>query len=147
MNYEIVTLEEKIVVGAAAQTGNQEPDMQQVIGGLWGQLYGGIIGNIRERANEYAIGLYSDYNDSKDNYTVTVGCEVKENKNPELAVKVIPAGRYAKFSIHGDMVKAVADTWQEIWSTDLKRTYTGDFEEYVSHDGNEADINIYIAVE
>lgn len=63
-------------------------------------------------------------------------------EDSELSVKVIPAGKYAKFSIHGDMVEAVANTWKEIWQTPLDRTFTGDFEEYITM----TDIDIYIAV-
>ncbi len=36
--------------------------------------------------------------------------------------------------MHGDMVKAVQETWEKIWKMDLKRTWTGDFEEYVDSD-------------
>lgn len=38
MNYEIVNLEEKIVVGITARTGNNDPECQKVIGGLWQDL-------------------------------------------------------------------------------------------------------------
>ena len=30
------------------------------------------------------------------------------------------------------MLEAVASSWEEIWATPLERTYTGDFEEYLS---------------
>ena len=40
MNYEIVNLEEKRVVGLAARTNNQSPEMGAVIGGLWEKFYG-----------------------------------------------------------------------------------------------------------
>ena len=39
MEYEIITLEEKIAVGLSARTNNQSPDMGQVIGGLWNRFY------------------------------------------------------------------------------------------------------------
>ena len=44
MNYEIVTLEEKIAVGISARTNNLSPDMGKVIEGLWNRLYheGGV---------------------------------------------------------------------------------------------------------
>ena len=35
MDYEMVTLEEKIAVGVSARTNNTAPDMGAVIGGLW----------------------------------------------------------------------------------------------------------------
>lgn len=39
MKYEIVNLEEKIVVGVSAITGNDDPNMVKTIGGLWEKLY------------------------------------------------------------------------------------------------------------
>ena len=39
MNYEIVELKEKIVVGLIARTNNNAPDMGVVIGGLWNRFY------------------------------------------------------------------------------------------------------------
>lgn len=35
MNYVIVELTQKIVVGFAARTGNDDPEMSNKIGGLW----------------------------------------------------------------------------------------------------------------
>lgn len=145
MNYEIVNLEQKTVVGLSAVTGNADPKMGEVISGLWEKLYqGGVNAAIKNKVNEYAIGLYSDY--ANGQYCVTVGNEVSKPENEELTVKVIPAGKYAKFSVHGDMVKAVAEAWGEIWQMDLDRSFTGDFEEYLNSDWESADINIYVAL-
>ena len=145
MNYEIVNLDPKIMVGVSAITSNNDPKMGEVIGGLWEKLYqGGVNVKIRNKVNEHAIGLYSDY--LNDQYCVTVGNEVSESENDEMTVKRIPAGRYAKFSVHGDMEKAVAEAWGEIWKMDLDRSFTGDFEEYLNSDWENADIDIYIAL-
>lgn len=145
MDYEIVDLEQKTVVGISAITGNADPKMGKVISELWEKLYqGGINATIKNKINEYAIGLYSDY--LNDQYCVTAGNEVSKPENYELTVKIIPAGKYAKFSVHGHMEKAVAETWREIWKMDLDRSFTGDFEEYLNSDWQNADIDIYIAL-
>lgn len=145
MNYEIVNLEQKTVVGVSAITGNADPKMGEIISGLWKKLYqDGINASIKNKINEYAIGLYSDY--SNNQYCVTAGNEVSKPENDELTVKFIPAGKYAKFSVHGDMEKAVAEAWSEIWKMNLERSFTGDFEEYLNNDWENADINIYIAL-
>ncbi|MBC2724630.1 GyrI-like domain-containing protein [Desulfosporosinus sp.] len=145
MNYEIVNLEQKTIVGVSAITGNADPKMGTIIGGLWETLYhGGVNAAIKNKLNEYAIGLYSDYSD--DQYCVTAGNEVSKAENDELTVKIIPAGRYAKFSVHGHMEKAVAEAWGEIWKMDLNRSFTGDFEEYLNSDWENADIDIFIAL-
>ena len=145
MKYEIINLKEKTVVGVSAITGNDDPEMGSIIGGLWGKLYqDGVNGRIKNKVNEYAIGLYSDY--AKDKYCVTVGNEVSKAEDEELTVKIIPAGKYAKFSVHGHMERAVAEAWEEIWKMDLDRSFTGDFEEYLNSDYENADIDIYIAL-
>ena len=142
MNYEIVELKEKTIVGFAARTSNEDPQMGAIIGDLWKQLYTPEnTEKIQNRVNSYAIGLYSNYD--KEGYQVTVGFEVSDAENQNgFAVKTIPAGRYAKFSVHGDMIEAVTNSWKEIWETPLDRTFTGDFEEYLSQE----DIDIYIAI-
>jgi len=71
---------------------------------------------------------------------------VSKTENDELSVKIIPTGKYAKFSVHGHMEKAVAKAWGEIWKMDLDRSFTGDFEEYLTSDWENADIDIYIAL-
>lgn len=145
MDYVVVKLEEKIIVGVSAFTGNSDPDMGEIIGGLWKELYqGGVNSMIKNKSNKYAIGLYSDY--TSNQYCVTVGNEVSRAENPDLTVKVIPAGKYAKFSVHGHMEKAVAKAWKEIWQMDLDRSFTGDFEEYRTDDFEDCDIDIYIAI-
>lgn len=150
MNYEIVELEEKTIVGLTARTGNANPDMQSVIGGLWQKFYQeNVYQNIEKKVSDYAYGIYSDY--SNDTYQVTVGVEVSQvsehdQDKKELCSISIPAGTYAKFQVVGDMVRAVADAWEQIWKMDLKRIYTADFEEYIAFDGTNSTVNIYVAI-
>ncbi len=147
MNYEIVNLEEKIIVGLTGRTGNNDPDCQKIIGGLWQDFMGkGIAESLKNKANPYCVGLYSNYDFVNNAYDVTVGAEVSQNGNPELSAKTIPAGKYAVFSIKGDVVKAVSAAWDEIWAMPLERTYTADFEEYLSNENGVADVKIYIAL-
>ena len=61
MEYEVVTLEEKIAVGICARTSNTAPDMGAVIGGLWNRFYDGIHAAIPYKANEKSLGIYADY--------------------------------------------------------------------------------------
>ena len=149
MEYKIVELGEKIVVGVSAKTANNDPDMGKIIGNLWGKLYmGGVYQTINNKANAYAIGLYSDYEgDSYEaiTYVTTAGIEVSTSENPELETKIIPAGHYAKFSIVGNM-EDLAKAWDSIWQLGLDRSYTGDFEEYLNMDMEHAIVDIYIAL-
>lgn len=150
MEYEIVTLEEKIAVGVSARTNNTSPDMGVIIGGLWNRFYNeGIYESIPKKENTKALGIYTDYaGDEKADYTVFAACETSlEPEEDHFAVCHIPAGRYAKFIVRGDMVQAVADAWQEIWRMDLPRAFRCDFEEYQNDEmGSNAEIHIYIGL-
>ena len=149
MNYEIVTLEEKIAVGISARTNNTSPDAGTIIGGLWNRFYNeGIYASISGKANTKALGIYTDYaGDEKADYTTIVACETVEEPTKEgYTVCRIPAGKYAKFVVHGDMVQAVAAAWQEIWQMNLPRTFQCDFEEYQDDCMDNAEIHIYVGL-
>lgn len=149
MDYEIVTLKEKIVVGVSARTSNTSPDVGAVIGGLWERFFnGGIYASIPKKADEKALGIYKDYEgDERAEYTAMVACETTEEpQEGTYDVCRIPAGRYARFIIHGDMVQAVAAAWQEIWQMDLPRTFRCDLEEYQDDSMEDAEIHIYVGL-
>lgn len=74
---------------------------------------------------------------------MTVGCQVTEDSVSDNTVTtVIPSGKYAKFTLHGDAQKDIYAFWCRLWFMPLDRAYTADFEEYVS----EHDFNIYISI-
>ena len=150
MQYEVVTLLAKTMVGFQARTSNSSPDMQNVIGGLWQALFSGdAYERIVSKSNDRSIGLYSGYSADGIEYDVTVGCEVEDaSALPQgMVAAMIPAGRYAKFAALGDDVDAVAKLWGEIWNMPLDRAYTGDFEEYFpAPEGEKRAIHVYIAL-
>lgn len=150
MQYEIVHLNEKTVVGYAARTNNLAPDMGQVIGGLWQRFYqpDGYL-CIPSKKNDKALGIYTDYaNAEQAEYTVLVACEVQEHVDvPEtFVVRTIPAGTYAKFVVTGNMITAVSDFWKQLWKIPLQRSFVCDFEEYQNADPEHAEIHIYISL-
>ena len=57
MNYEIVNLEEKIIVGFSAITSNEDPKMEKVIGGLWEKLYQDGINKIIKKDCYHSITI------------------------------------------------------------------------------------------
>ena len=149
MKYEVVELEEKIAVGTAARTNNTSSDVTAVIGGVWNQFFKEwIYESIPGKVNAKALGIYTDYSgDEKGDYTVMAACETAEEPDGgSYAVCRIPAGRYARFIIHGDMVQAVGQAWQEIWQMDLPRTFQCDFEEYQDDSMDHAEIHIYVGI-
>ncbi len=149
MDYEVVTLEGKIAVGVSARTSNAAPDMGAVIGGLWEKFYGeGILASVPGKVNEKALGIYTDYSGNEKNaYTAMAACETDQEPPAGVySVCHIPAGRYAKFVVHGDMVQAVAAAWMEIWQMNLPRAFQCDFEEYQDDCMDNAEIHIYVGL-
>lgn len=150
MNYEIVHLKEKTVVGLTARTNNLAPDMGTVIGGIWHKFYeDGIYAAIPNKSNERTLGIYTDYaGDEKDDYTFMAACEV-DNCEADLegtVKRTLPTGTYAKFIVKGNLHQAVGKFWQELWNMNLARTFVCDFEEYVNSDLEHAEIHIYIGI-
>ena len=149
MDYEIVNLEEKYVVGFLARTNNTAPDMQKVIGGLWQKLYSpDNFAKVSDRKNEKALGIYTDYSsDENGDYTVMTAFEVNGSEAQKgFEIRKIPAGKYAKFIVNGNMITAVQEFWQKLWNMDLERAFTCDFEEYQNADPENAKIYIYISL-
>jgi predicted transcriptional regulator YdeE len=151
MDYEIVHLKEKIVTGIKIRTNNNDPKMKNDIGKLWKKFWeDGIYQSIPNKRNGNSIGLYTNYeNNFNGDYDVMICCEVLEEKKFSKKVEVnrIAAGKYAKFIIKDDNKEAVAEFWAKLWTIELDRKYTFDFEEYGTDcDINNREINVYISI-
>lgn len=150
MNYEIVNLNEKVVVGKSVVTTNENGQSAKDIGNLWQSFIGGgTFNSIKNKTNHMGIGLYCDYEgDHTKPYRCMSCTEVNKNHNPDLESRVIKEGKYAKFTIKGHMVHDVAKAWGEIWSMDLNRKFDCDFELYHhdSEDMSNQTIDIYISL-
>lgn len=87
---------------------------------------------------EHTIALYDAYeSDVNGEYDLTVGVEtIESGQNPEgCIVKKIPAGRYARFIVKGNMQEAIGAFWKEFWEINpVQRSYKADFEEYLNAD-------------
>lgn len=96
------------------------------------------------------MGVYTDYEGGpEDDYCIIVACEIDGSTTaPDGTVfRIIPAGRYARFIVKGELHTAVAAFWQELWTMDLPRTFQYDFEEYQNDDNKHAEIHMYISLE
>ena len=127
--------------------------MSAVIGDLWTRFYmDGIYGSIENKVNDKALGIYTDYAGNETNdYTIIVAAETANETQPRadennLVIRKIPAGTYAKFIVRGDLHKAVAEFWQELWNMELPRSFACDFEEYQNSDMENAEIHMYISL-
>jgi len=150
MNYEIVTLKEKLIIGKSIMTTNENGQSMQDIGVMWQQFMGeDTYTSIKNKTSHRVIGLYTDYEgDQTMPYRFMCCTEVSKSENVELESRTIIAGKYAKFTIKGDLVQAVGQAWQKIWTMELDRKYSNDFELYHndSEEMNNQTIDIYIAL-
>jgi predicted transcriptional regulator YdeE len=151
MNYELVQLKEKKVAGLRIRTSNSDPNMGNSIGMAWQSFFAdGIYNLIPDKKNDKSIGLYTNYENGVNGaYDVMVCCEVEDTVSlPEkVDTETIAPGKYAKFIIKGHTQKAVAEFWTKLWSMDLDRKYSCDFEEYQCGGNMEnAEIHIYISL-
>jgi len=150
MHYEIVNLEEKTLVSLApTRLKNSDPKMSDKIELVWHD-FSEKCHQIEVKVTGKPICTYSNYeSDEKEFYDVSVGFEVSENaKIPDNWVsKTIPAGKYAKFIVKGNMVKVVSEFWHNLWKMDLPRKFECDFEECQNMDMLNGEVHIFIRLQ
>ncbi len=146
-NFSVVEKEHIAIIGISCKTSNAPGAAMVDIPQLWGRFYAeNIISQIPNKLSNDVIGLYCDYEgDFTQPYSLVIGCPVSTLDDiPEgMVAKVIPESSYAVFQAVGERPKSIIDTWGIIWKTDLKRTYTGDYELYTQDSTTE----IFIAIE
>lgn len=154
MNYEIVELPARTIVGPTIRTSNNSSEEMAAIGQLWQRFMGeGMDRAIPEtRVEPYScFGLYYDYDMSDMSYTMLVGYETLATAPEDMETQTIPAGRYAKIAIRGgDCVASVGKAWEDIWADEelsALRAFTVDFEAYLpGEDMTCADIDVFVAL-
>ena len=146
MEYQIVELQERTVVGLGTRVKNDAPDMVEKIGNVWNQFMSEGLQKLHVALGTPTFGIYTNYDWAEGSYDMIAACQ--SDVCPEEFRKVtIPAGKYAKFSFRGDVKQATADMWGKIWNEPLPRACAVDFEEYSSVDFNgQGDISIYIGL-
>lgn len=147
MQYETVELKETKAAGFTVRTNNSAPDMGMAIGGLWQRFFSEGYAALPNKITGKTMGIYTDYDsDEHGDYTFMTACAVDGEVPEDYEVRTLPAGKYAKFVVKGNMMTAVAQFWQELWQTELERTYLFDFEEYQNADPDNCEIHIYIGI-
>lgn len=148
MEYKVIELEEKLVSGIKVRTNNFSENVYEVIGGLWEKFYSETYNKIENKVNGRSLGIYTEYeNDEKGDYTMMTACEISfSDKNNDMIIKKIPAGKYAVFTIRGDVRTEVGKFWEQLWKMKLDRTFICDYEEYCEGTMEDCLINIYIGI-
>ncbi|WP_018126764.1 GyrI-like domain-containing protein [Balneola vulgaris] len=106
---------------------------------------------ISNKVNESIIAVYHDYeSDHTSPFSYFIGCWVEEGTTvPEgLDSLQIPAGIYHKVEAQGVLPNCIAEAWQEIWNSEIPRTYTYDFEVYDDRSQNWENgiVDIYLSI-
>lgn len=143
------------IIGIATRTTNKNNKSQKDLEQLWGQFYTeNLLEKIPNKTSNEIIAIYTDYiKDYTEDYTTIIGVPVSTlSEIPQgLIGREFPSENFQKIVAKGEMPNAVVKTWMEIWNKDeeLNRKYTYDFEVYGenSQNGENSEVEIYIAVE
>lgn len=123
------------VVGCTIRTTNKDGNAAQDINALWQRFFEQAVGEaIPAKDGEAIYAIYHSYDGGADApYSLTIGCRVKSDDFalPEgLDSVFVEKGDYMVFAATGEQPKALIETWQSIWKTDLLRTFKTDVEIY-----------------
>ena len=122
-------------------------DMQN----LWGKFIAqNIAGQIPNKIDNTVYAVYTDYEgDYTKPYTAFIGCKVAEvDSIPDsMVARSFHGGKYAKYIAKGNLLQgSVVNAWKHIWSLNLDRKYTADFEIYGEKAANYLDAEVEILV-
>ena len=123
------------VVGVSVVTSNKEGKAAEDINALWERLFKDSVGqSVTNKDSDVIYCVYSDYEgDHEAPYRVTIGYKVTEKPSAldsALHHIAVQQGEYGVMSAAGEQPKALLETWEAIWSSDLDRQYKTDFEVY-----------------
>lgn len=141
------------IIGIAVRTTNKDGQSARDIGELWGQFYSqNLLETIPNKLSNDIYSIYTDYkSDFTDEYTTIIGLQVSslDTIPSGLLGRQFPTETFEVFTAQGEMPQAVMNTWLDIWQRDneLQRKYTYDFEFYgeKSQNGENSEVQIFIA--
>jgi len=141
------------IIGISTRTTNKDNKAQQDLGQLWGEFYSeNLFEKIPNKLSNEVLTIYTDYkSDFMEDYTTIIGMPVSTlDEIPNgLVGREFQANNFQKFTAKGEMPNAVVNTWIDIWkrNKELNRKYSYDFEVYgeKSQNGENSEVDIYIA--
>ena len=141
------------IIGISVRTTNEGGQMGVDIPALWHRFaLENIMEKIPNRIDNTIYCIYTEYEgDYTKPYTTLLGCKVRnlEEIPAGLIGKEFGSGNYNKYVAKGSILQgSVFEQWQHIWSLNLPRTYSYDFEVYgeKAQDLEKAEVDIFIAV-
>lgn len=141
------------IIGISTRTTNKDNKSAQDLGKLWERFHAESVSEkVQNKISNEIISIYTDYkSDYTEDYTTIIGIPVSTlDKIPNgLMGREFQPENFQKFIAKGEMPNAVINTWVDIWQRDeeLNRKYTYDFEVYgeKSQNGENSEVEIYIA--
>lgn len=140
------------VIGLSSRISGNEAASEE-INALWQNFFETQLAHrLPNRLDDVIYAVYSDYEgDHTKPYRLTIGYRMKESEPhavvPEDACLVrVARGDYAMMSAGGEQPKALIETWQAIWQSDLDRCFETDFEVYGTRFFEEGVHEILVAV-
>lgn len=141
------------IIGISCRTSNKSGAAQQAIPELWETfMNGNYMQQIPKRINEGIYCVYTDYeSDANGDYTVIIGTasiDTDSELTDGLIRHTLPESDYLCLPVKGDYPVSLIRTWEWVWTTDLPRSYTSDFEYYPEgmSNPNEPKLDVYIAL-
>lgn len=151
MNYIVEQQNKKLFIGLELRTNNEECSL--AMPAHKDKFFKeNISSKIPNKINGNILALYTDYEgDYTQPYSWILGCEVSSlDQVPEgLVGKIIPESKYAIFTTQGAFPQGLIGAWQNIWESNLPRSYTSDFEVYRSDfdPQHNPEVKVYIAID
>ncbi|MCX7748028.1 MAG: GyrI-like domain-containing protein [Clostridia bacterium] len=154
METKIVEKGEIKMIGIEIKTTNKDWKCMKDIPLLWNMFISKELG--KEITNKVhpgiTLGVYTDYESNEMGvYSFLIGCQVStfDHVPAGMVCKTISASKYCVLTAKGKMPEKLGDAWKAVWNSDLRRTYTGDFELYDErYDGTEnSEVDLYIAIQ
>jgi predicted transcriptional regulator YdeE len=149
---EKVHIEGFFFEGISVHTTNQGGQAGNDIGALWGRFMSdNILNKIVDRLSDEVYCIYTDYeSDYTGAYTAVLGCKVSslDNIPKGLISLTVPQSDYAKYIAKGRLPDCVGEAWQQIWASNVDRTYIADFDVWGPKACNpeDAEVEIYVGV-
>lgn len=141
------------IVGLSVETLNAPGRAENEIPGLWMKfMEANLIEKVTNRISDDIYAVYCKYEgDHLAPYTTLIGYAIPTDEaTPSGLTEIaIPESNYSVFKAEGDLTdKAVLNTWNTIWNTDLNRNYIADFEIYGDEASNPKDgkIDIFVGI-
>jgi predicted transcriptional regulator YdeE len=142
MDYETVHHSQIVLCGITARVRNSDPAK---IGELWNRFYAEPFVDRLTIEDGAVYSAYFDYeSDHTGPYTTLLGFRVLHGQPaPDgLTLLTINPATYAMLRRTGPMPATVVEAWQQVWGSDLPRTYIADFDRYASPDTVEVNVGI-----